>query len=466
MKSGSFRIRSLIVMLSLVLFVWLATLALALHSVVPLLDEQALRQQIFDVEFIMELAEEQKFCDRDGTPDELNIQRNIDPLFGGESRAFALVCDGGKAVRSEDFPSGVELTAIQDLDAWNPLTESMWAVIVERLPSNDAWFAAASDLEVTDEFVVIFLIENIWLVIPLLLLAVGTVMIGSRFVLNPMGRTVTAIDDRSPAYLAPIEPGGTLDEFRPLIDALNRLLVRMQGAIGLKDSILQHERRFTADAAHELLTPLAAIKSEVEVQQRESVISDDRGAFDRLLLRVDRAAHTVEQLITLSRLDADAVAEQAETVDLVAVLQSVSAVFGDRITHKSLDYELESDGPAIVSGLADHLEIMCRNLIDNAVRYAPDGGSIHARLEQTADDEITLLVENTARPLPRYMKDFIFERFVRRAGERESGSGLGMSIIKRVVDLHGGTISLCAPKKTEGFGVKVTLPGSLQSSIV
>lgn len=231
-------------------------------------------------------------------------------------------------------------------------------------------------------------------------------------------------------------------EIRPLIDAMNQLIARVA-------STLQHERRFTADAAHELRSPLAGLRVQAELVQLLDDPAARHAAIDKVLASVDRASHLVDELLALARLEQQqalpfaplswqAIAEQA--------MAEVAAAATQRDTHVSL--QLDGHGP-LADGDASLLQLLLRNLLDNAVRYSPPGSQVRLIVSPHQ-----LVVEDNgpgiaAEHLPR-----IGERFYRPAGQDASGSGLGLSIVGRIASLHG--LQVQWQNRREG-GLRVTL---------
>ncbi|MDO9188375.1 MAG: sensor histidine kinase N-terminal domain-containing protein, partial [Sulfurimicrobium sp.] len=183
--------------------------------------------------------------------------------------------------------------------------------------------------------------------------------------LSPLRRIGSEVAQRDPANLAPLEERTAPAEIAPLLHALNTLLGRL-------DQALESERRFTADAAHELRTPLAALKIQAQVARRAENEAQRGAALDKLILGVDRATHLIEQLLTLARLEptSGSAALMAEC-DVAAIARQVLADLAPAALAKEIELGLSSPAAAMIRGNTDMLAILMRNLVDNAIRYTP-----------------------------------------------------------------------------------------------
>jgi two-component system sensor histidine kinase QseC len=284
------------------------------------------------------------------------------------------------------------------------------------------------------------------LVIALPLLAV-LIWFGIGAGLRPLRRITREVARRAPGNLDRLETGGVPQEIRPLADSLNSLLGRVEGA-------LENERRFTADAAHELRTPLAALRTQAQVALRAGEDGVRRHALESVIQGVDRATHLVEQLLTLARLDPRSAAARHEPVDLAAVAETVLAALGPSAVDKAIDLSLETPGPVPVSGDETMLGVLLRNLVDNAIRYTPRDGSVRVSVAVTAG-RAELTVTDTGPGIAAEERERVMERFYRALGTGESGSGLGLSIVKRIAELHGAEVFLESPEEGKGLRIRV-----------
>ncbi len=284
-------------------------------------------------------------------------------------------------------------------------------------------------------------------VVPLLLLlpVLGAAMVGVvRSGLKPLQRVALEVQRRDVHSLAPIAATQLPEEVAPLVQELNRLLVRL-------DAAFQAQRTFTADAAHELRSPLTAVRLELQLLDRAPNEAARREARANLGAAVERAIHLVEQLLTLARNE-----PRGEQGALAPVALERAAADGIADTHalalaRHIDLSLESEPNTMVLGDREALRTLARNLVDNAVRYTPAGGAVQARTRRTSDGPV-LEVIDSGPGIPAADRERIFDRFYRRASAPEGGSGLGLAIVKAIADRHGARIALNEP---EGGGLHV-----------
>ena len=271
--------------------------------------------------------------------------------------------------------------------------------------------------------------------------------------LRPLDSLSRAVAMRRPDAMAPVEEHALPQELQPLAASLNALLGRLDAALGA-------QRRFTADAAHELRTPLAALKLQLDVARR---VGDDPArvaAYDDLEGGVDRASHLVDQLLTLARVEPEALAARGVDCDLVALAKDAIVARGALAADKGIDLGLAREAPAEVHGDPASLAILLSNLLDNALRYTPAGGRIDVGVERDAEGRAVLTVVDTGPGIPPEERERVFDRFYRGESNRAPGSGLGLSIVKRIADAHGGTIELAAPAHGSGLVVTVRFPAT------
>lgn len=264
--------------------------------------------------------------------------------------------------------------------------------------------------------------------------------------LKPLDQIAREIATRDPDRLHPVMPDRAPDEIRPLLDALNSLLGRVERT-------LVNERRFTADAAHELRTPLAALAIQSQVASRSTNPDERQRALEQLQLGITRAARLVEQLLTLARLDPTDGIARPLPVALDELAQEVCADHGSLALEKHIALELDAS-PVRLSGNGDMLRILLRNLVDNALRYTPDGGQVCVRVGEGADGG-ELSVVDSGPGIPVEERERAFDRFHRLAGQDIEGSGLGLSIVARIAELHGAKIAL--EDVPDGSGLRVTV---------
>ena len=262
----------------------------------------------------------------------------------------------------------------------------------------------------------------------------------------PMRRLGRALAERQPQALHPVALDGTTSEMAPMVNALNGLFER----IGM---LLESERRFTADAAHELRTPIAAIRAQAQVALGEADDERRRHALKNTLEGCDRATRLVEQLLTLSRLEAVAAPAMA-AVDLSVLTQRVMAELAPKALAKNQTLEFEAVEPCSVPGNETLLTVLVRNLVDNAVRYSPASAQVKVSVQQQAG-RVVLSVEDSGPGLAEADRNRLGERFFRVPGSSESGSGLGWSIVRRIAAVHRLDLQVETSAELGGLAVRV-----------
>jgi two-component system sensor histidine kinase QseC len=251
--------------------------------------------------------------------------------------------------------------------------------------------------------------------------------------MQPLHNIVEDVQNRRPDNLYPIPVTVVPLEIKPLVDALNALFQRLQQAF-------ETERRFTSDAAHELRTPLAAIKTQAQVALRSSADEERRRALNQVISGVDRASHLVQQLLTLARID-PTLWVGSELIDLPALASEVLAEIAPMALARDIDLSLEAGLPPAIRGDRAMLGMMLRNLVDNAIKYTPAGGKVEVRLARDGA-RLNLSVDDSGPGITPEERARVFERFYRQVGTNVPGSGLGLSIVKRIADLHHAEVRL------------------------
>ena len=245
--------------------------------------------------------------------------------------------------------------------------------------------------------------------------------------------TAQAIARRSPEALEPIEDAKVPEEVRPLVDALNGLLARL-------DAALSHQRQFIADAAHELRTPLTALKLQLQLAERAPDPEERARAHETLRAGIERATHLVAQLLTLAREDPDAPIDLSTPVDLSALARSTLQDFEAPAHAKGLQLIGRIDDGVIAHGSPAALRAMLGNLIDNAIRYTANG-SVTVRVYRR-DGAAILEVEDTGPGIPAAERERVFDRFFRGEAVPSGGAGLGLAIVRRIAQRHGAKVEL------------------------
>lgn len=255
------------------------------------------------------------------------------------------------------------------------------------------------------------------------------------------------IASRDPQQLQPVHPTAAPEEIRTLLESLNGLFQRVEHT-------LESERRFTADAAHELRTPLAALHAQLQVAQRARDEDERNRSLSQLQSGLTRAVHLVDQMLQLARLDPESSLPDPQAVDLATLAESVCADLGPQILAKNLDFDLEAPPEALVTGQAEWLRVLIRNLVDNAVRYTPEGGQVRVTIRHNGNT-IDLSVSDSGPGIPVEERESVLRRFHRLNQGSQPGSGLGLAIVARIAELHGATLCLDTTPITKGLDVGV-----------
>ena len=264
--------------------------------------------------------------------------------------------------------------------------------------------------------------------------------------LKPITRIANEVKDRDLHNLAKIHDENAPTEILPLIQAINRLFQRVNESF-------EKEKRFTSDAAHELRTPLAAMKTHAQLARAALNDADRQHALSQLERGVDRASHVVEQLLTLARIQPDHAQQHWQQNDLHQIAVDVAAELAPLAAAKNIDLAVEESSAILIRGHPVMLGVMLRNLLDNAIRYSPQHGSVSVAFD-CGSQCIRICDSGNGIDEAEYNK--VFERFYRGEGD-EVGCGIGLSIVKQIADLHAATISL-SRSSTGGLSVSVMFP--------
>ncbi len=280
------------------------------------------------------------------------------------------------------------------------------------------------------------------LFIPLVLILVWW---GASRSLKPFDTLSRAIDSRDVNDLSAVRVAAIPREIMPLIKALNDLFLRMEESI-------QREREFTDNAAHELRTPLAAMKMQAQVLLKKSRDDQEREGLDNLVAAIDRAARMIEQLLSFSRLQSQDFPFCAVDFSLLTeeTLKEVSSL----VVAKKKELGSDIQAGIIVQGNDDALRIMLRNLLDNALKFMPESGQLKVALSENGG-KVLLEVMDSGPGIPDDQKKQIFERFYRIKKSGTQGSGLGLAMVKWIASAHGAHISVVDNKPT-GANIQVT----------
>ena len=449
MKSLNWRNRSLsfrlIITLSLVsVCVWLLSTTVAWFQVRKEVN------QVFDAQQIL-------FAERLASSDLRNIlighhrEFKRPPFkkarFDDDALAFAIFTPDGDIVLSdgengENFifapKKGFSKSRIRGDD-------DEWRIFWLPVAGGRLMIAVGQEQEYRDDLINQMVFGQMWIwfaSLPFLLTALGLIIRKELRGLKQIGEQVA---QRTPDDASLLKTDNLPSEVLPLIQSLNQFFDRTS-------TMLLRERRFTSDAAHELRSPLAALRIQTEVAQiagEDSILREQ--ALDNLTKGIDRATQLVEQLLTLSRLDN---LKELDNLQEIHWEQLIPSLIGELYFHaekRQIDIQFEEDGiPPTKKGQPLLLSLMLRNLIDNAIRYCPEGSRIKVQLKKHK-----ISVEDNGGGVEEADLAKLGQRFYRPAGQNEKGSGLGLSITHRIAELHHYKVRL--KNTTDSNGVRTGL---------
>jgi two-component system OmpR family sensor kinase len=269
--------------------------------------------------------------------------------------------------------------------------------------------------------------------------------------LAPVSRVRRQLAARQADDLTEVSDAGLPDEIRPLVRELNLLFGRVRRAFDAQKS-------FVGDAAHELRSPLAALKLQAQGLRRASDVATREVAVGRLTAGIDRASRLVEQLLVLARQQASATTgDKPQPVALCEIARLAVADSAAAAQARRIDLGLSQADEGEITGHAPALRILLRNLVDNAIKYTPPGGRVDVEVSRVAD-RLVLTVDDSGPGIPEQDRERVLDRFYRVAGTETTGSGLGLAIVKSIADLHGTLLSLDHSSRLGGLRVAVSFP--------
>jgi len=457
----SIRRRLVVTLLSVVAFSWLIT------ALVVYFDSRHEIEELFDAQLAQsarvllamsehELAEQQIYQSMlggDGFTESVEIPYADANGPGHEYEdklAFQVwTSDEHLALHSGNAPTHQPLSG-QAAGFSNQLIEGdLWRVFSLTGEASGIRILVGQSLEIRNEL--IGAISNRLLTPVLVSLPVLALLIwyGITHAMRPLLRLAENVRNLEPGQLKPLPLKDIPDESRPLVESLNLLFGQLQYAF-------DNERRFTADAAHELRTPLAALKVQAQVALGASDDEVRQHALQRIIQGVDRATHLVEQLLTLARLDPEHALQDTAPLKLADVCQKSLAEQANAARQKRIELALEANCSGQIMGNQSAIHIMLRNLIDNAIRYTPEEGSVCIKID--CDQETTRLVISDSGPgIPAEEHAKVMERFYRGSTALAPGSGLGMSIVQRIIEGHNATMRL-GISALGGLAIRIDFP--------
>lgn len=400
---------------------------------------------------IAELWDAANGCDEDMRP---NLDGFTEDFFGFTGLAYRVECkDSDFAAQSSVFPI-FDKPFPDDADYYDKRPDvdgDDWLVINRETKSARIRVANASYEKLS--FTEFIKSRAFWLMLAGILLVGGLFYFLTGLLLKPIERLrkMSALGDSDFKNFQPPQ------ELIPLKNHLITMKDNQSSNEKLKSSQLDKERYFTANAAHELLTPLSAIKTEVQLQQRLVKDKNMKGWLGDLLTRVNRATHTVDQLMTLARLDPDSTPGEKTEIDIAMLLTEITDDYKTQHGEKFLTVFQNYAEQNTVMAYPALMETLLRNLISNASKYSPIEGQINIGTK-TENNSVLITISNQCDRLPEYLVDQMFERFVRGPHEVETGSGLGLAIAKRIAELHQADLKPTIAGDKQSLTFELCLP--------
>ena len=427
MKNRSLTLRLISVLCLTALFVWLGSTLVAWwqvrHDVNKVFDAQQVlfAERLANSDLSTILLESSTTLNK-------NSQSVLKKSYDDDALAFAIFSKTGKLLFS-DGRNGKDFIFNNKTGFHNSHTyddDDNWRIFWRTAANGKLIIAVGQELDYREDLIEEMIFGQMWIwfaSLPILIIVLGWLI---HKELRPIKRLSQEVQTRKSGDVSLLNTEGLPVEILPLVKNLNQFFDRTS-------AMLQRERRFTSDAAHELRSPLAALRIQTEVAQ---LAGDDGELREQALLHltqgIDRASQLIEQLLTLSKLDNLQELEELQPIDWEGIIQSLIAerYFVAEKRKITLAFEKESE-PKQKQGQSILVSLMLRNLLDNAIKYCPEDTTVSVKI---ASSQI-IVEDNGGGVEPEDLKK-LGQRFYRPAGQNEKGSGLGLSIVMRIAELH------------------------------
>lgn len=437
---------------ALVATITLGNFVSALHGYRESMQEA---QRLFDTLLTQhaELIKSYAFYDESTMAETQSEAKVINGVFDREKEttfAFQIWRAHELLVRSANAPAEL-IVPLKDQTSETNFNGYRWTTLASFDSSNGTWILVAERDDLRYQLAETMVLESVLpivLVIPFLGLAIWWIV---GFGLKPISELADQLEKKEAADLSPVRIARIPKELTLLAMSANALLRRLEASFA-------REKRFASDAAHELRTPIAALK--IHLQNLVIDLESPPESAQKLKWGVDRMGHLVEQILSLNRTASGRLMAQFVCLDLSGVAKKV---IGDHIgAINSKKQSITFSGPGVeLYGDLFTIEVLIQNLLSNAVKYTPEGGKIMVKTE-TRPEGVVLQVIDNGPGIPEDQYERVFERFYRVGGDRHDlslmGCGLGLSIVKQIVDLHGASITLEKSRDTSGLCVTVVFP--------
>lgn len=449
MKNRSLTLRLISVLSLTALLVWLSSTLVAWwqvrHDVNKVFDAQQVlfAERLANSDLSAILLESSTKLDK-------NSQSALKKSYDDDALAFAIFSQTGKLLFS-DGRNGKRFIFNNKMGFHNANIyddDDKWRIFWRMAANGELFIAVGQELDYREDLIEEMIFGQMWIwfaSLPILIIVLGWLI---HKELRPIKRLSQEVQRRKSGDVSLLNTEGLPVEILPLVKNLNQFFDRTS-------AMLQRERRFTSDAAHELRSPLAALRIQTEVAQ---LANDDASLREQSLTHltqgIDRASQLIEQLLTLSRLDNLQALETLQPLDWEAIVQSLISerYFVAEKRKITLVFEKESE-PKQKQGQSILVSLMLRNLLDNAIKYCPEETTVSVKI---ASSQI-IIEDNGGGVEPEDLKK-LGQRFYRPAGQNEKGSGLGLSIVMRIAELHEFKVRLeNVIKESQRIGLKAII---------
>lgn len=436
MKNLSLRLRLILSLLSVAICIW------SVAAVFSWLDSRKYMDEFFDTYQLL-LARQLSTADWENMrPDS---QEKADEIFDdlseeGEEEddaiGFAVFNEQGKLIFHDD-ENGADFIYLPQANGFinQKITSKKkeWRIVFVKSANGDFTIAVGQEIKYRIEAALNLVMISLlpWL-LGLFALSIAFFFLITKE-LKPLKTITRNLARRNPHDLSPVTIKNIPDEIKPLLNAMNMLFVRIE-------KMLERERSFISDSAHELRSPLTALKVQLEVAElSENDPSSQKKALHKLKEGIDRSSRLVEQLLTLSRLDSQVrESDQFQKIEWPFLIDSIKKEYQSTFqepTHR-FKCKINTDGP-VDQGEVFLWHILLRNIIDNALKYSPLNSDVTILIKDKK-----LIIENQSESLSEESLKNLFDRFFRPAGQYQTGSGLGLSIVKKIAELHGCSVEI------------------------
>ncbi len=328
-----------------------------------------------------------------------------------------------------------------------------WIVYTVALP--DGWAQAAQRVSARRETARESAANVIPPMVALVVIVGGLLSFALRRGLRPFEAAARSVAERSARSLAPISADDVPMELEPVVLSINGLLSRLSVAFSV-------QRRFFADAAHELRTPVTALRLQLQLLEQSADETERRDALTDLKAGIDRSQRLIEQFLEISSGETDGDAKPMEPVDLSELVRSIVAEMSLKAEHAGIDLGARGPSGIQLHGHPHQLGVLLTNLVENALRYTPSGGKVDVDVSVEHGSPV-LRVTDTGPGIPEVERELVFERFYRGENAEElardaSGSGLGLAIVRAITERHHASIALSTAPGGRGLEVRVAFP--------